>query len=104
MVFGINFIAIIKAELLKYKDKAGTPIAVDVLNDLEKTLVVINGFVSKLTPGDIQAILSLLPPSVIAKFPPGALATLANELASLPTELTSLESAITELITDLGEK
>lgn len=101
MVFGINLLAIIKAELLKYKDKSGNPLALDALDDIQKTLVVIDTFVSRLTPGDIQAILELLPPAVIAKFPPGELATIATEIASLPVEIKALESELAKIEVEL---
>ena len=93
-MFGINILALVKAELLKYKDKSGNPLAVDVLDDLQKSLVIIDGFVSKLTPGDIQAISALLPQVVLNKFPAGELATIATEIASLPVELQALESEL----------
>jgi hypothetical protein len=100
-MFGINILAIIKAELLKYKDSSGNPLAFDAMDDIQKSLAVINTFVSKLTPGDIEAILQLLPPSIIAKFPPGELATLATEIASLPVEITALESELAKIEVDL---
>jgi hypothetical protein len=100
-MFGINILALVKAELLKYKDKKGNPLAFDVLDDLQKSLAVIDSFVSKLTLGDIQAILGMLPPSVTAKFPPGELATVATEIASLPVELKALEAELAAIEVDL---
>jgi predicted chitinase len=103
-MFGVNVMGMIKAEILKYKDKSGHPLAVDFLDDIEKCLVVIDGFVSKLTPADIEAILALLPASVVAKFAPGELSALAAAIAKLPAELKTAEAAITEAEVDLQEK
>lgn len=104
MVFGLNIMALIKAEVLKYKDKAGNPMAVDVLNDIEKSLIIVNTFVSKLTPADIEAILALLPASVAAKFAPGELSAVASAVASLPADIQEAEAALVKVETELESK
>jgi hypothetical protein len=104
MVFGINILGLVKAELLKFKDKSGNPLAIDVLDDLEKGLVIVDGFASRLTPADIQAVLDLLPVVVRAKFTPTELASIAALVANLPKELSNLETAVLEAVADLKEK
>lgn len=101
MVFGLNILALVKAEILKYKDKTGRPEALDALDAVEKALVIINNFVSKLTPADVEAVLALLPAPVAAKFAPAELTAIATAIANLPTELQEIEAIVTKVETDL---
>jgi hypothetical protein len=103
-MFGIDLISMLKSDLLKYKDKAGNPIAVDALNGLEKGVVILNNFVAKLTPADVQAVLALLPPEVSAKFSPSELLAVANAIANLPTQLQGVEALITNAVAKLQAK
>jgi hypothetical protein len=100
-MFGINLLGMLKAELLKYKDSAGKPLAIDALNQLEKSVVSLNNFVAKLTPADVQAVLALLPPQVAAKFTPAELLAFSNAIANLPTELQGVEALLVNLVTKL---
>lgn len=101
MVFGLNIVAMVKAELLKYKDKAGNPIVIDALTDVEQGLVVVVNFVSKLTPADITSILALLPASVAAKFTATELSNLAEAIANLPTDFQAAETEIATIESEL---
>jgi hypothetical protein len=102
MGFSLNPVEILKTEVLKYKDKAGHPEVEDALAGVEKAVLIIDNFVSKLTPADVEEVLALLPAPVASKFAPGELTVLAAAIANLPAELKKIEAAITKLETELA--
>lgn len=96
-MLGINLVSMVKAELLKYKDKSGTPVAVDALDKVEKGLVVLGNFMARFNEQDITAILNALPPSVKEKFPPAEIAAFSTAVVAFPKALTDLEVELTKV-------
>lgn len=101
MGFSLNPITFIKNEVMKYKNKAGTPVVIVGIEKVESGLNVIQKFVSRLNANDVQEILALLPTSVAAKFTPQELTAVSAAIANLPGELIEAESALKKLETEL---
>lgn len=100
-MFGFNLVALVKEEILKYKDKAGHPKVIDLLDKVDAGLKTLNSFVSHLDANDVAEILALLPASVKAKFPPNLIAEVSVAVVELPQDIAAAEVAIVKLETEL---
>lgn len=89
-----NIFGMIKSEILKYKDKSGKPIAIDMLDGLEKSCLVLDGFLSKLDANDVQEIINLLPARILGKYSSEEKAIVVEAIASIPKELKKIEAGI----------
>jgi hypothetical protein len=102
MAFSLNPITVLKGEVLKVKDKAGKPIVLDALGEVEKYLLVLDRFVSRLDTADIQSILGMLPARVLSKFPAGELSAFSDAVIALPSALKAAEAEVLVLEKELS--
>lgn len=101
MVFGFNLMSLVKAEVLKYKDAAGKPKVIGLLNELDSLVKVIGTFASKFNTTDVQALLNLMPRNVYNKFTQVEIDAFAAAVVNLPVLLGKLDAEIGTLEKEL---